>query len=59
MFFLVGCDQATKQAAYNQLKDYSKTEIAGIVHLQYIEKFRVIITRLFKKRISITNEYEY
>ena len=37
VFFLVGCDQATKQAAYNQLKDNSKTEIAGIVHLQYIE----------------------
>ena len=37
VFFLVGCDQATKQVAYNQLKDNSKTEIAGIVHLQYIE----------------------
>ena len=37
VFFLVGCDQATKQAAYKQLKDNPKTEIAGIVHLQYIE----------------------
>jgi signal peptidase II len=37
VFFLVGCDQATKQAAYNQLKDNPKTDIAGIVHLQYIE----------------------
>ena len=37
VLFLVGCDQATKQAAYKQLKDNPKTEIAGIVHLQYIE----------------------
>lgn len=37
VFFLVGCDQATKKAAYNQLKDSPKTEIAGVVHLQYIE----------------------
>ena len=37
VFILVGCDQATKQAAYKQLKDNPKTEIAGIVHLQYIE----------------------
>jgi signal peptidase II len=37
VFFLVGCDQATKQAAYKQLKDNQKTEIAGIVQLQYIE----------------------
>ena len=37
LFILVGCDQATKQAAYKQLKDNPKTEIAGIVHLQYIE----------------------
>ena len=37
LFILVGCDQATKQAAYKQLKDNPKTEIAGIVHLKYIE----------------------
>ena len=37
VLFLVGCDQATKQAAYKQLKDNPKTEIAGVVHLQYIE----------------------
>jgi hypothetical protein len=37
VFFLVGCDQATKQAACKQLKDNPKTEIAGIVHLHYIE----------------------
>ncbi len=37
VFFLVGCDQATKQAAYKQLKDNPKTEIVGIIHLQYIE----------------------
>ena len=37
VLFLVGCDQATKQAAYKQLKDNPKTEIAGIVHLHYIE----------------------
>ncbi len=37
LFILVGCDQATKQAAYKQLKDNPKTETAGIIHLQYIE----------------------
>lgn len=37
VFFLVGCDQTTKRAAYYQLKDNPKTEIAGIVHLHYIE----------------------
>ena len=37
VFILVGCDRATKQVAYNQLKGNPKTEIAGIVHLQYVE----------------------
>lgn len=37
LFVLVGCDQTTKQVAYNKLKDNPKTEIAGIINLQYIE----------------------
>lgn len=37
VLILVGCDQATKQAAYKQLKDNPNKEIAGIVHFQYVE----------------------
>lgn len=37
VFVLVGCDQTTKQVAYNKLKDNPQKEIAGIIHLQYIE----------------------
>lgn len=37
ILFLVGCDQTTKKIAQTELKDKSKTEIAGFIHLQYIE----------------------
>jgi len=34
---LVGCDQTTKKVAQAELKNTDKTEIAGIINLQYIE----------------------
>ena len=37
ILFLVGCDQTTKKVAQSELKDKAKTEIAGIINLQYIE----------------------
>jgi len=37
VLLLVGCDQTTKKVAQSVLKDKAKTEIAGIIHLQYIE----------------------
>ena len=37
VLFLVGCDQATKKVAHLELKDKVKTEIAGIINLQYVE----------------------
>lgn len=37
ILFLVGCDQATKQAAHTELKNKAKTEIAGFIKLQYVE----------------------
>ena len=37
ILFLVGCDQTTKKFAQSELKDKSKTEIAGMINLQYIE----------------------
>ncbi len=37
ILFLVGCDQTTKKVAQSELKNKDKTEIAGIINLQYIE----------------------
>jgi signal peptidase II len=37
VLFLVGCDQTTKKAAQSKLKNKAKTEIAGIINLQYAE----------------------
>lgn len=37
ILFLVGCDQTTKKVAQAELKNTVKTEIAGIINLQYIE----------------------
>jgi len=37
ILFLVGCDQTTKKGAQSELKNKDKTEIAGIINLQYIE----------------------
>jgi signal peptidase II len=37
VLFLVGCDQTTKKVAQSELKDKAKTEIAGIINLQYVE----------------------
>ena len=37
ILFLVGCDQTTKKVPQSELKDKAKTEIAGIINLQYIE----------------------
>ena len=37
ILFLVGCDQATKQAAHTELKNKANTEIAGIINFQYVE----------------------
>ena len=37
ILFLVGCDQATKQAAHTELKNKATTEIAGIINFQYVE----------------------
>lgn len=37
VLFLVGCDQASKKVAQLELKDKAKTEIAGIINLQYVE----------------------
>jgi len=37
VLFLVGCDQTTKKAAQSELKNKDKTEIAGIINLQYAE----------------------
>ena len=37
ILFLVGCDQASKKAAHLELKDKAKTEIAGIINLQFVE----------------------
>lgn len=37
ILFLVGCDQTSKKIAHSKLKDKAKTEIAGIINLQYIE----------------------
>ena len=37
VLFLIGCDQASKKVAQLELKDKAKTEIAGIINLQYVE----------------------
>jgi signal peptidase II len=37
ILFLVACDQTTKQIANSELKNSANTQIAGIIHLQYIE----------------------
>jgi signal peptidase II len=37
VLFLVACDQTTKNIAKTELKNQSKTEIGGIINLQYIE----------------------
>jgi signal peptidase II len=37
ILFLVGCDQTTKKIADTELKNQAKTEIAGIITLQYVE----------------------
>jgi signal peptidase II len=37
IIFLVACDQTTKKVAKSELKDKTKTEIAGIIDLHYIE----------------------
>lgn len=37
ILFLVGFDQTTKKVAQAELKNNDKTEIAGIINLQYIE----------------------
>lgn len=37
VLFLVACDQTTKQIANSELKNSANTQIAGIIHLQYIE----------------------
>lgn len=34
---LVGCDQTTKKAANDHLKDKTNQEIAGLINLQYVE----------------------
>ena len=34
---LVGCDQTSKKVAQLELKDNAKTEIAGVINLQYVE----------------------
>jgi signal peptidase II len=37
VLFLVSCDQTTKELANTELKNQAKTEIAGIITLQYVE----------------------
>ena len=37
ILFLVGCDQTTKKVAQAELKNTDKTEITGIINLQYTE----------------------
>ena len=37
ILILVGCDQTTKKAATEELKNKSSVEVAGIVNLHYVE----------------------